>query len=242
MAKNPSLLDHPRKSLLRKPRSSRRIHQDILLDEDTYATTLLVLFLDRYTNEALEWHPETIRMQIEADIGIELPKHSLDKLMAAIVVVTTNYFYRNLIRFIELANILAGDDFDPTVFDPADSAEMAWAVTEVLLLSPPEKNEWFDEEIRDYVSEMLMAEGFIKLPKVLKTVASEGFEEKVDLGGFEDDPEMFQAIYQGQEAKSTEIDALVQENMNELIAQLEALPLRNGQTDNMVRRLKEGLK
>lgn len=242
MEKTQSILDQPRKSLLRKPRSARRIHQAIFLDEDTYATTLLVLFLDRYTTEGLEWHPETIRMQIEADIGIELPKHSVDKLMAAIAVTTTNYFYQNLIRFIELSNILAGDDFDPSVFDPADSAEMAWAVTEVLLLSPPEENEWFNEEIRDYVSEMLMSEGFIKLPKVLKNVASEGFEEKVDLGGFEDDPEMFQAIYQGQEAKSTEIDALVQENMNELIAQLEALPLRNGQTDGMVQRLKEGMK
>lgn len=242
MAKSQSILDQPRKSLLRKPVNPRRLHQKILLDEDTYATTMLVLFLDRYTVEGLEWHPETIRMQIEADLGIEMPKHSLDKLMAAIAVVTTNYFYRDLIRFIELSNILSGDDFDPSVFDPADSAEMAWAVTEVLLLSPPEEDEWFEEEIRDYVSEMLLSEGFIKLPKVLKNVASKGFEEKTDLGGFEDDPEMFQAIYQSQEEKANEIDALVQDNLNELLAQLEGLQLRNGQTDGMVRRLKEGMK
>jgi hypothetical protein len=226
----------------RRPINPQRIHRQVLLDEDSYATVLLVLFVDKYGLEAVEWHPETMRMQIEADFGIELPKHALDKLMAAIAVITTNYFYRDLPRFIELANILAGDDFDPSVFDPADSAEVAWGVSEALLLSPPEGEEWFDEEIREYVTEMLLSEGYIKPPKVLKTVASVDFEEKTDMGGFEDDPEMFQAIHQSQTEKADDIDALMRDNMQELMAQLEALPLRNGQTSNMVRRLKEGMK
>ena len=55
------------------------------------------------------------------------------------------------------ANVLAGSEFDPETFDPADSAECAWAVTEALLLSPPDERDTqpvFSDEIRKYIQEM----------------------------------------------------------------------------------------
>lgn len=233
--------DEPFRVTYKRPQNRKELFQRILLDPDAYATVLLAIFIEYYGTEGMEWHPQTITDQMSADFGIKLPKSSLDKIMAAIAIVTTNYFYRDVRRFIELCNVLAGDDFDPTVFDPADSAEMAWAVTEALLLSPPEQGEDFDDEVKAYVGYVLRDEGLVTAPKVLRFAIPDDFAEQVRFQ-FEDDPEMFQGIFQTQQAKASELDTLVQENMTEMLGQLEALPLRNGRTDHMVRRIKEGMK
>jgi hypothetical protein len=233
--------DAPFRAAVKRPQTTKEIFQRILLDPDSFATVLLVIFLDTYGVEGIEWHPQTISDQMSQDFGVKLPKSSLDKIMAGIAILTTNYFYREVRRFIELCNILAGDDFDPTVFDPADSAEMAWGVTEALLLSPPEGDEDFDEEVKAYVGFALRDEGFVTPPKVLKFAIPEGFADEMDTE-WSDDPEMFQGVFDMQQSKANELDTLVQENMNEMLGQLETLPLRNGQTDRMVQRIREGMK
>jgi hypothetical protein len=230
----------PSQGVLRKPGNRQKVQQLAWLHDDSYATVLITMFLDQYGVEALDWHPETIRLEVQSDFGVKLSKNALDKLMAAIAILTTNYFFRDVARFIQLCNVLAGDDFNPTVFDPADSAEMGWAITEALLLSPPEENEWFSDEIVAYVGAVLANEGFVTAPKVLKFASGPAFLEQVKYD-FTDDPEMFQAIFANQASKAEEVDKLVQENMNEMIGQLEALSLSSGQTNNMVQRLRKSM-
>ncbi|MDB4331258.1 hypothetical protein N9993_01785, partial [bacterium] len=93
------------------------------MDRDVFATTLLIMGLDYYGPDLLTWHPETIKREIQDDFGVRLPKANFDRLMAAITVVTTDLFFKNLSRFIQLANVLAFDDFQPDEFEPADSME-----------------------------------------------------------------------------------------------------------------------
>ena len=102
------------------------ILKSFLASDETYATILFLIVMDKYGTECLEWAPETIRMEVEDDFGVKLPKQSLDKLMAAITVITTNFFYQDPVRFVELCNIFSGDDAEPNEFDPADVDEIAW--------------------------------------------------------------------------------------------------------------------
>src|SRR4051812_29132260 len=116
--------------------------QRVLQDPESYATTLLVLLVDRFGTEALSWAPETIRTEMASEYGVALPPACFDRLMAAVTVITTDYFYKSLTRFIDLCNVLSfGGTFDPSVFDPADPYECAWGISEALLLSPPEEDE-----------------------------------------------------------------------------------------------------
>jgi hypothetical protein len=216
------------------PKNPKAVIRALLEDEDTYATTLLAWFADRYGPEALEWHPTTVRMQLEADAGGEVSKAALDKLLAAITIVTTNYFYHSLPKFVQICNILSGDDFDPRMFDPADAAECAWGIVEAFMLFPPE-DEHFDDEIRAYVSKVLEAEGFTQPPTILRKVLK-GDLPASSLEDFAGDPEMFQAIYESQASKKGEIDQMVSENLNELIQQLKALPLVEGSTEELAQR------
>lgn len=189
----------------------------------------------------LSWHPTTIKMELEQHFGIQLPKLSLDKIMAAVLIRTTDRFFQEPSVFIALANVLCGDDFEPDEFDPADALECAWAVTEAFLLNPPddEDPEPFSDDVRTYIGFALREEGFVTPPGILKIAIGADFTANVQ--EFADDPEMFEGIYQAQQAKADEIDEIVKNQLADLTSQLERLPLQIGKTANMVARLRQAM-
>lgn len=218
-----------------------------LKDPDSFATTLLVIALDAFGPECLNdaedpdrgpWHPTTFRTMLEEKFGVQLPQQNLDKLMAAVTVVTTDLFFTRVDRFIVLANILAGDEFDPGVWEKADSVECAWAITEALLLDPPDEDnpEPFSDEIRLYVGMVLRDEGYVTPPDVLKIALDGDFSDKVRYG-FSDDPEMFEGIYAVQQEKAAEVESILRDCLLELSQQLKSLPVQEGSTDEVLNRI-----
>jgi len=227
-----------------------RIKQ-LLMDPDTFATTLLVICVDLFGFEMLgapgeedgdyedPWAAETIRAELYRRLGVNLPACNLDKIMSLVAVLTTDLFYNNVDRFIRICNILSGDELDPGVFDPADADEMAWAIMEVFLNDPPESDQPFCSDIQAYMGIALQNEGFINAPETLRFAK---FESDADpLGSWADDPDMYQAAYENQISKSQDISAMLRQNMAALLQQLEGLPLRNGKPENLIATLKKNL-
>lgn len=213
----------------------------LLLSEESFATPLLLLVVDRYGLEVLQWAPETIRLELEADYQLRLPKITIDKIMAAITLVTTNFFYKDVTRFIELCNILSGDDFQPDEFEPADSEEILMAVIEAMLLWPPDddpEDTEFSAEIREYMSQVLGEEGIVKPFDVLRLALDSDQSSFVDTE-YADDPEMYSAIYSTQQSKTDNMKASLKENINALIQQLKLLQLANGNTDQVISHLQQ---
>lgn len=208
-------------------------------DPDAYATTLLVAALDAYGPDVLEWHPATIRDEIRDDYGLVVTDATLDRLMAAIAVLTTDLFWTSAGAFVQIANVLSGSTFAPDVFDPADSVECAWAVTEALLLDPADEDnpEPFGDEVRYYIGAVLKEEGYVQTPDVLAVALGAGDAGAV-ADTFADDPAMFGAVYDLQADKAGEVEAVVRAGLQDLIHQLQALPLTNGSTADLVGRLR----
>lgn len=228
-------------SSLTQPQAAKNIQRTLLAAEETYATPLILLLLDQYGTESLSWSPATIRMELEQDFQLKLPKLTLDKIMAATTILTTNYFYKDVTRFVEICNILAGDDFQPDEFEPADAAEMLIGITEALLLYPPNgdpEDTEFSAEIQEYIKQILREEGILKPFDVLKFAMSDDSASKVD-ADYADDPEMYSAIYQMQQEKTGDLRTIYLENMQALMDQLRVLPLRNGSTEVVVRQLQQ---
>jgi hypothetical protein len=219
----------------------KTVQRAMLLSEDTFTTPLFLLVMDVYGPEALEWAPETIRLELEEDFKLKLPKATLDKIMAAVSLVTTNFFYKDVTRFIEIANILAGDDFQPDEFEPADAEEIMLAITEAMLIWPPDEDKEdteFSPEIREYIRQVLKEEGILKPFDVLKLAFSDNREMSVN-ADFADDPEMFQAIYETQQSKQNDMREMLLNNMDALTKQLRLLPLRSGSTEEAISQLQE---
>lgn len=222
----------------------------LLASEDAYASTLLVLAVDQFGFDeetgqprVFEWHPATVKAALEERFDVALPKLAFDRLMAAVTVVTTDLFFKDVTCFIPLANALAGDDFEPGEFEPADSVECAWAVTEALLLSPPDEQdpEPFSDEIRYYIGHVLREEGYVTPPDVLRIALDADFSDRVAYD-FADDPELFGAIYENQAAKAKDVETVIRESLLELVGQLQGLPLQHGDTAELVGRLSQAIR
>ena len=172
-------------------------------DPENYATTLLIAATDLYGPDLLTWAPETIRLELKEDVGATIPDENLDKLMASIAILTSDAFYKDVSKFIQLCNVLSGDTLEIEVFDPADSAEMAWGMTEAMILSPPEDPEPFTDEIRFYMGHAIAEDGILSPPDVLGVAIMDNQDDP--LNNLSDDPSMYEAFYATQQGKSQEI-------------------------------------
>lgn len=220
--------------------NKRNYLRQLLKSDDVYATTLLVLLTELFDLEFLNWTPETIRIEVREELGIELPPTAIDKIMAAIMLLTTDQFFKHVPTFIHICNVLSGNSFDPTVFDPADSLEMAWGITEATLIAPPEEDEPFSEEIRAYMGYQLAEEGFQTAPDVLGIAIMPAVINDPN-SIFASDPEIYQAFHEKKTLDQNNIISLLKENLQELLDQLQLLPLSKGSTQELVTKLSKGL-
>jgi len=217
----------------------KRTLQDAWTGKGTFATTLLLMFVDAYGTEGFTWAEQTIRMEIEDDFEVKLPQANFDRLMAAVAILTTEDFYKSLPDFIQLCNILSGSPYDPRQWDPADATEVAWGITEAVLIEPPDEDEPFTEEIRAYIGKVLDDEGIMEPPDILRLASR---ETAADISNriqadFTDDPTMFTAIYEFEAAKTDDINGSLLRALTSLASQLEALPLKDGNTEEVVQRM-----
>ena len=219
---------------------SKSITQEAWTSRETFASVLLTMFLDRFGTEALTWDPTTITLEVEEEFDVDLPQLSFDKLMAAIQIMTTDRFYRSLPDFIAFCNVLGGDTYDPNTWDPADAEEVAWGITEALLLYPPEESqsEPFTDEIRAYIGAVLDSEGLVNPPDILR-IALRQTRVAPSIQDFSDDPAMFNAVYDFEEGKKQDINQSIRLKTKLLAAQLRALSLKNGVADSVVKMLEQ---
>lgn len=219
---------------------SKSIEQEAWTSRETFASVLLTMFLDRFGTEALTWDPTTITLEVEEEFDVDLPQLSFDKLMTAIKIMTTDRFYRSLPDFVAFCNVLGGDTYDPATFDPADAEEVAWGITEALLIYPPEDNqsEPFTDEIRAYIGAVLDSEGLINPPDILR-IALRQSRVAPSVQDFSDDPAMFNAVYDFEEGKKQDINQSIRLKTKLLAAQLKALSLQNGAAESVVKMLEQ---
>lgn len=218
-------------------------------DPDSYATTLLALYVDRYVlhedpkekDKAWHWSPETIIAEVKDDYDVDISAHNIDKLMAALTIVTTDLFFKDERCFVTLVNVLCGNGFRPAETEPADVAECAWGLTEGLILSPPQEPEPFSPAIRLYLGHELRREGFLKPPDILRLALGTDDANRV-IASWHAEPGFAAELGRIQGMKNREIADVIQSGLEELLGQLQALPLRNGTAKELTERVRRDIK
>lgn len=213
-------------------------NQELLLDPGTFATTLLVLFADRFGTDGLSHAPETVLLDIEDEFRVSLPQRNFDRLCAAIAIVRSNAFYHAVPDFITFCNVLSGDTFDAAFWDPADIYEVAWGVTEASLIHPPDDRENpFSPEIIGYIDCVMDQVGMINPPKSLDFMSRPNLAVHAQTN-FGDDPLMFQAVYAAEQVKTDDVNAMVRRNLEAIAQQLDRAQLQEGDAKEIARQLR----
>ena len=95
------------------------------------ATVLNAMILSKYGEEALDWDPLTIQMEIQDDFGVTPASEVMDKICAMQIVMGTGDFFRRVDAFQNIVNTIAnGQPFFQT-FTPLKAEEIAIAVATV---------------------------------------------------------------------------------------------------------------
>lgn len=216
--------------------------KDVLSDPNVLTSTLLLALADAFGPESLEWHPATLRMEFEEHYGVQLTDAAYDRLMTGVVLVTTDRFYKSVQDFVTFANFLTGQPNDPDHFEPPTAAEMAAAISEVLWLTPPddEDEEPFSEEVCAFVGQVLAEEGFRSAPDVLAIAIWPTGSGPSAADATREFPELAEAARVIEESRVSAVRTAVSEHVGLLLHQLRRLPLKNGSTVELLKRI-EGM-
>ena len=95
------------------------------------ATVLLAMVLTKYGEEALDWDPLTIQMEIQDDFGVTPASECMDKICAMQIVMGTGDFFQRVDAFRNIVNTIAnGQPFFQT-FTPLQAEEIAITIATV---------------------------------------------------------------------------------------------------------------
>jgi hypothetical protein len=202
------------------------------VNPEAFATTLLALFIDRYGTEGCDWEPEAILESINSDHGIDLPQRNFDRLMQAIWLLTRDDFFRSPADFVIGCNILSGDAADEEQ-EPPSSTEIAWGVTEAVLLVEPDGVVPFDPTVLQVMKVTFTEEGLDIVPEAVRHLFPDWKPATFD--EWADDPEMMQVVHSAQREKTVAIDANVRATLAQMLEQISLLPLREGDASNVRR-------
>jgi hypothetical protein len=216
--------------------------------DTTYATTLFAMLVDRLPDEknplkkVLQWHPTTIRMELEAEIGGSMSVMNGQKLMAAIDIVTSDSFFQRVPVFVNYCNVLSNEPLAVGTFDWADAEECGWGIIEGLLLNPPDEGEEpFSTEIRRHLGYVLETEGILSPPDVLRIAI--GDQQQQDFSGLDtSDPTMFSGQFKMQSDEADEIEQALKSRLRELLNELEQAPFRSDVVEGYQTKLRKGLR
>jgi len=223
---------------------SDKILAGMLSDKESIGTTLLIGLMDRFGTEMLNWAPETLTKEAHSEYGVLIPAVNQDKLNALVTCITTDMFYSNLDVFLQTCRSLSGAEAEFETFDPADSHELAWGITEMSLVDPPEEGERFNEEIRSYIGLKLNEEGLTSPPAVLKPHAdmpdlTQDINDSLEGDGIE-----AKSYWDSQQETKIAIEGFVASRLQQLAESLAQLPLqsaRKGAQQEFLRRVQTAL-
>lgn len=218
---------------------------ELLADPETKASVLLTIMFDGFGNtDFFSWEAETVREEAKRLWKTDLPQVNWDKLFAALTVLTTDAFQRDVNAFIQVCNSFTGSGADFNQYDPADVEEIARTIAEVSILSPQSVRD-FSDDVKTYITTQLSEEGFTHPPPILQEYApsetnADYIEENLGLDGID-----VKAYWDSQESKKEDINNLIRNDYKLILTQVSELPLLHGlggSIEDLAGRLSKALK
>lgn len=147
----------------------------LVQDEDAIAKSVFVAFKRIFGERAPVYEPDTLRKAAK-DFGLKIPDTNFDKFQAAATLLATPTFFWEVNTFEQTVRAFNGLEIDVDALYGAHPAELAWGCIHALsiakgsaLARPVEGDlsEYIDYEPLEYVTLILLNEGYVVAPRGL---------------------------------------------------------------------------
>lgn len=148
--------------------------KEVFSNPDSFATSLLMMSIDRWGFEFLDWDPTTIISEVGEAFGEDWPQINQDKLLAICTTLTSDSFYTDPLAFYHICCALNNIPVNwNSIADELAPDQMAWAVLETGMLDVDEENKTppFSDTVAAFVGLALHERGFYDPPKILNFAA-----------------------------------------------------------------------
>jgi hypothetical protein len=144
---------------------------------ETYGTVLHAIIRRQYGDDAYDFDPLTIELELADDFSAEISIECLNRWSALQVVMGSDAVFTRLDAFMGVCNSLASGYPYFSVFDPVTTEEAAWGLTEIVLNRDVLS---FGYDIKNYLKRVLAADGYTKAsyPSIFGLVFDNLSEEK----------------------------------------------------------------
>jgi len=221
---------------------------EVFTRPDMHASCLLLMAVDSWGLECLQWEPETITTAVRDEFGVTIDSLNYDKLQAAISLVGSNLYHKSPGAFCAINKAFSFKPVNSSEFNICSLDDVLWGTTEAKLLEGPEEyvEQGFTHDISRYVGQLLEAEGVTTPPSNLAFAEySEGIQEAMNEAEFTD-VIGWKMTMQREEEEIEDMNSFMGINLMRLFKQLKKLPLRNSpeiqdNIDEMLKSIKDKL-
>jgi hypothetical protein len=198
----------------------------LLLDPETPTAIILLLLIDKYGTDVLNWEASVIIDAVkELTHAKKLKERIANKVLSSVSVVNSNAYYIYPQVYNETVTAVNGTNIYSDVFELSKPKEMAWFNTELLLLDPPKSEEQFisrfNDSVRSFIGSVLDYFGVYKAPDILGMA----YRKQRPQSNEDPDPSISRGIFKLQMDSTDEINEYVGERLRHLFSLLKNLSL-----------------
>jgi hypothetical protein len=200
-------------------------------DPSLFCSSVLILLIDNFGTEVLDWEPETIYMELEEVFKVKMNNLLADKINASCSLLSSDLYHKSLEAFTTINSAFSFKSVSAKEFNFSTLEDVMWGVSEARMLEGPELYDaaGFSHDISRYTAELLSVEGISKPPDILKFSEfnpTELDQRDITLAG---DGMAAEAYWRRQEEERAKLEEMATKNMQELIKEVQELPLKNGE-------------
>lgn len=145
---------------------SKTAIQELLQSGETLGTVVNVIIVSNYGEEAYDWDPLTIAMELQADFEVDPSPEVMDRWCAMQILMGSDAFFKRIDAFLGVCNTLSSGEPFFSAFDPVTAEEAAWAIAEASMNRDMLD---FSPTVRSYIKKRLDYEGFEgKIPDIFE--------------------------------------------------------------------------
>lgn len=191
----------------------------ILSNKEAFATPLLLYAYHLIGDDIFDLEPETIE-QILKQHDHKVLKRNLERINAALGLITTNLFWQDPVTFAVTCRTFAR--VARVEAAPPDLDDVVWAITEARLIigNPKEDPEPFSDSIKAYIEHLMKLDGVVTVEPTLDFITPPEISNEYD------DPDQATSIYANSEENVEELERTVSTKMIMLLKQIKDLNIK----------------
>lgn len=200
-----------------------------LQDPDLFTSSAVIILVDNFGMDCINWEPETLYAEIHDRFGIKPTPSLADKVNGGCAFLASDLYHKSLEAFLACNKVFNFKMVNERVLPYNSLDDVMWGVTEGRLLEGPEDfaKAGFSHDIAGYVARILSVEGITKPPESLSFAEFDPSEVDMRDAALAGDVIAAEAYWQRQDGQSRQLSQYANARMEALKAQLNALPLKD---------------